>query len=79
MNPPRVPAEQRKVARLTVVTTAAAMGRLERAAAYAGVSKSEFAAGLIDRGLEGLPGVGDAEIEEAERRQDSWREYRGLK
>ena len=78
MNPPRLPDDKRKVARLTVVTTAATMGRLERAAAYAGLSKSEFAAGVIERGLEGMPGVGDAEIEEAARRQDDWRERMGL-
>jgi hypothetical protein len=74
----RVPENLRKDQRLSVVTTRAVVERLSRVAAHHGMSKSEIAHDCLVRGLEGLPGVEDAEIEAAEETQDNWRAARGL-
>ena len=73
-----LPPGERKVSRLTVVMTWALMERLSRAAAYAGLSKSEYAQRVIEQGVVEDPVVSDEEIEAAERRQDDWRGRRGL-
>lgn len=68
----------RKSERFTVVTTRVVVERLTRAAALAGMSKSELAHDCLLRGLDGIPGVSDGDIEAAEKRQETWRESRGL-
>lgn len=74
----RVPAEARKSERLSIVTTRAIRDKLARVAALAGVSQSELAHDCLVRGLDGMDGVSDAQIEEVEAQQDDWRRSRGL-
>lgn len=75
----RLPVEQRKTERLTVVMSPETKERLGRAAAYVGMTKSECAHDLICNALKDMPSVGDEEIVEAEKRQDEWRDKYGLR
>lgn len=75
---PRLPPEARKDVRVTICLTRTLAERVSRAASYAGVSRSEFVEGVLGRECEAAPVVGDAEVEEAERRRDAWRDRMGL-
>lgn len=75
---PRLPPEAKKDVRVTICLTRALSERVSRAAAYAGASRSEFVEGVLARECEEAPAVGDAEVEEAERRRDAWRDRMGL-
>lgn len=78
MTTPRLPPAQKKDVRFTVCVTRALSERVARAAAYAGVSRSEFVEGMLTREVEEAPAIPDDEIETAERRRDDWRARKGF-
>jgi len=64
--------------RITVCIAPALMERVSRAAAHAGVSRSEFVEAVLQRECEAAPAVEDAELEQAEQRNAAWRDRMGL-
>lgn len=78
MTSARLAPDQKKDVRVTICLTRGLSERVSRAAAYAGVSRSEFVEGMLKRECEEAPAVEDAELEEAERRRDDWRSRMGL-
>lgn len=74
----RVPEAERRGERLSIVTTRAVADKLARVAALAGLSKSEMAHDCLVRGLDGMDGVTDAQVDAAEAAQDDFRARRGL-
>ena len=78
MTSPRLAPDDRKDVRATICLTRALFERVSRAAAHAGVSRSEFVVGVLRRECETAPAVEDAELEETERRNVAWRDRMGL-
>jgi metal-responsive CopG/Arc/MetJ family transcriptional regulator len=75
---PRLAPDQKKDVRVTICLTRALSERMSRAAAYAGVSRSEFVEGMLRRECEVAPTVEDGELEQAEERNVAWRDRMGL-